>query len=273
MTPVRRMRPLLGTYVEISAVGEHADLEDAIAHAFDAIVQIQHLLSFHEVTSDLSKLNMAETGVYITLHPISIRVLRLANAITQASMGLFNCTVGGTLVAKGILPKHSPQVYLPSGNADDIQISKKQAKRNRPILITLDGIAKGYAVDCAIRTLKQYGCTAGLVNAGGDLRMFGNLSVPVYQRNINDEALFLGHLQNAAIATSCVRHTHDANFPAWIVAPDALPKEGVYSVIAHSAWRADALTKVACVATDAVRENILTKLGGRLVLPVENPTT
>lgn len=273
MNSVRRMRPLLGTYVEVYAIGEHIKLEAAIAYAFDAISQIQQLLSFHEITSDLSKLNMAETGVYVKLHPMSIRVLQLAKAITRASGGLFNCTVGGALVAKGILPTHSNQDYLLTGCADDIQIIRNKAKRNRPVLITLDGIAKGYAVDCAIRALKQHGCSAGLVNAGGDLRVFGDLTVPVYQRTLNDEQVLLGHLQNAAIASSCVRNTHNADFPAWIVAQNNTPKTGVYSVIAHSAWRADALAKVACVVKDTERDIILGKLGGCLAWPIETQIT
>lgn len=273
MNSVRRMRPLLGTYVEIFASSEYQNMEIAVSKAFEAIDQIQQLLSFHDAASDLSKLNSAETGDYVKLHPISIRVLRLAKAAMQASGGLFNCTVGGVLVAKDILPTHSNQAFLPIGCANDIQIMQQQAKRNRPILITLDGIAKGYAVDCAIRALKQHGCSAGLVNAGGDLRVFGDLTVPVYQRTLDNEQLLLGHLQNAAIASSCVRNTHDVNFPAWIVAQSGIPKEGVYSVIAQSAWRADALTKAACVAKDAERDFVLAKLGGRLALPIENQRT
>ncbi|HIH36404.1 MAG TPA: FAD:protein FMN transferase, partial [Methanocellales archaeon] len=40
--------------------------------------------------------------------------------------------------------------------------------------ITLGGIAKGYAVDKAIETLKQNGIEHALVSAGGDMRTLGN---------------------------------------------------------------------------------------------------
>jgi len=39
--------------------------------------------------------------------------------------------------------------------------------------LDLGGAAKGYAVDEAVRKLKEAGITAGIVNAGGDLRAFG----------------------------------------------------------------------------------------------------
>ncbi|MDD2777762.1 MAG: FAD:protein FMN transferase, partial [Methanocellales archaeon] len=40
--------------------------------------------------------------------------------------------------------------------------------------LTLGGIAKGYAVDKAIETLKQNGIEHALVSAGGDMRTLGN---------------------------------------------------------------------------------------------------
>lgn len=269
MQNLRRMQALLGTYVEISARSPDANLEQAVSAAYASINQIQQLLSFHDSHSDLSKLNMAKTGSQVDMHPVSLRVLRLAKAMMQKSQGLFNCTVGGSLVKQGILPRHSSQAFLSMGQADDLQISRGRASLKRPVLITLDGIAKGYAVDCAIKVLKQHGCIAGLVNAGGDLAVFGEMSAPIYQRSLNDDAQLLGHLQNAALASSAVRAEHDPNFPACLVGEDRSPKIGVFSVIAHHAWRADALTKVASLASEADRVSLLTKLGGRLVAPIE----
>ena len=39
--------------------------------------------------------------------------------------------------------------------------------------LDLGGVAKGYAVDEAVRVLKEGGIRSGIVNAGGDLRSFG----------------------------------------------------------------------------------------------------
>jgi len=46
--------------------------------------------------------------------------------------------------------------------------------RPRNAAIELGGIAKGYAVDRAVEVLQQEGMTAGMVWAGGDLRVFGS---------------------------------------------------------------------------------------------------
>ena len=48
----------------------------------------------------------------------------------------------------------------------------RYAKR---LWLDLGGIAKGYAVDEAVRVLQRQGLRAGIVNAGGDLRCFGSV--------------------------------------------------------------------------------------------------
>ena len=257
------MRPLLGTFVE---VGAHSmtNVAPALNAAFQAIEKIQALLSFHDPRSDLSKLNAAQGGE-VTLHPLSARVLRLAWAMMRASGGRFNCTVGGTLVRKQLLPDHGFKEYLDLGEADDLFVHGCTARLRRPVLITLDGLAKGYAVDCAIRALRHKGASAGWVNAGGDLRVFGDLVLPVQRREEGGGMKLLGGLRNAALASSGVRSKPSADFPGWIVGHAGAPTPGAWSVMARTAWRADALTKVACVAAHEEREDVVRRLGGRLV--------
>src|SRR5437764_6578478 len=47
---------------------------------------------------------------------------------------------------------------------------------------SLDGIAKGFAVDRAVECLQDAGIAAGVVNAGGDLRVFGDAPQEIYVR-------------------------------------------------------------------------------------------
>jgi thiamine biosynthesis lipoprotein len=57
----------------------------------------------------------------------------------------------------------------------------------------------------------------------------------------------------------------DESFGADIIGPVGLaPQEGIWSVTARSAWRADALTKVAAIAPAKVRAELLARLGGQL---------
>jgi len=72
------------------------------------------------------------------------------------------------------------------------------------LVVDLGGIAKGYAVDRAVAALKDNGITAGIVNAGGDLRIFGSVSHLVHVRHPAEPARVAGavRLRERAMATS-----------------------------------------------------------------------
>ncbi|GJM06236.1 MAG: FAD:protein FMN transferase [marine bacterium B5-7] len=266
----KRLRPSLGTFVEIGTREKSVNKECAIDEAFNAIARVNKLLSFHNPNSELSRLNNSY-GKVIELHPLSMRVLKLAKLIGQYSNGLFNCTVAGILVDKGVLPNHFDSDFLKSGNCNDIELYKNHARLCRPVLISLDGIAKGYAVDYAIFTLKKHGLETGWVNAGGDLRVYGDILLPTQRRELTGGFSNLGNLHNAALSTSWIKPHHDQTYPGWIVAGNkGKPVEGTWSILAKKSWLADALTKVAGLVTQEKRSILIEQLGGKLVQPVSS---
>ncbi|MBK8203179.1 MAG: FAD:protein FMN transferase [Bdellovibrionales bacterium] len=270
----RRMRPLLGTYVEIGLSRAFQNCDRTIERAFERIETVQKHLSFHDPRSDLSRLNSAR-GEEIAVHPMSICALRLARVITWRSKGLFNFTVGAQLQKIGALPIHESGKKLMAGHADDLEIRGQKIRLRRPLVITLDGIAKGFAVDLAVKELKAHGANLGWVNAGGDLRVFGDLTLPMFQRSTSrpdGKIPLLGGLRNSALATSETSETSDTSdsdssqFPGKIIAACGHSAEGgIWSVIAPSAWLADALTKVAGVSSQRDREFAVSRLGGHLI--------
>lgn len=259
------MRPMLGTFVEVGACGPRAS--EAAGAAFAAIERAQALWSFHDGDSELSRLNR-RPGERIALSAATLRLLRAARALMQASAGAFDCTVGGTLVRDGHLPDHGGPEPLPHGTAQDIEIGLDWARLRRPVRLTLDGIAKGYAADLAVGALRRSGVLSGWINAGGDLRAFGDVTLPVQRRELDGRHTALGGLRDAAVATSGVvpEDTTDPSFPGRIVnSRSAHPSSGVWTVLARSAWRADALTKVAACTPHAHRAAEVARLGGCLV--------
>jgi FAD:protein FMN transferase len=258
----RRMRPLFGTYVEVGAAGENVA---AVESAFDVMQGLQRELSFQDPHSALSVLNNSAGG-WVRFSPLSMRVLRLARTMMLASHSLFDCTVGAELVRRGALPDHLSTHRRGSGNARDIELRGNAARLRAPVQITVDGIAKGYAVDSAIASLERHGIEAGWVNAGGDLRVFGELTLPVSRRDADGNLRQLGGLREAAIATSAVGEQSDPRFPGAIVSTTGqVAHGGVWTVVARRAWRADALTKVAALAPAKDRLDTVRRLGGRLI--------
>jgi FAD:protein FMN transferase len=98
VTVLKRLQPLLGTYVEIGLhTADPGAGETALRAAFDLVADLHTRLSFQSPHSELTRLNLSQ-GEPVPLHRRSLRVLRLALAMMRASDGLFNITLGGTLV-------------------------------------------------------------------------------------------------------------------------------------------------------------------------------
>ncbi|WKE64553.1 FAD:protein FMN transferase [Gallaecimonas kandeliae] len=254
------MRPLLGTFVEL-VVDQPLTLEQksrAFVAGFSAIEEVQAQLSFHSPDSQLSRLNL-NPGRWLALPGPSLRVLRLAKALTQKSGGLFNCTLGAPLVRRGILPDHGFGARLDQGDARALAFRPGEICLTQPVLISLDGIAKGYAVDRAVAAMKRAGVESGWVNAGGDIRAFGQALLPV---TVRGEAAPRLLLSKSALASSSSQS--DADFPGLLLDAKGQPlAPGQWTVQAKWAWRADALTKVAAQAP-----GLLERLGAQLLGPL-----
>ncbi|MFZ5580036.1 MAG: FAD:protein FMN transferase [Pseudomonadota bacterium] len=275
---IRRMRPLLGTFVEISVRAPRRLAETAIEAAFDAMAEVQRQMSFFDPESDLSRLNLHAWRRPVSVNPSTFRLLCLARNIARTSEGLFDFTVGGRLVRDGRLPDHG-FASLDAEGWDALELLPRlRVRLKRPVVLTLDGIAKGYAVDTAVQALLGHGITRGMVNAGGDLRLFGPDPTPIAVREPSGSITSLGSWSNTAMATSAVGLSAEdqVRFPSCILTPNSCDGQAcphfnhcpkAWTVIAGEAWRADALTKVAALAPETGRMARIARLGGKLIGP------
>ena len=242
---IRRARPLLGTFVEIAVDGQTFDAaEAAVEAAFAAIATVHRLMSFHEADSDVSRLNRGAALGGVRVHDWTYQVLEAARDLHRRSGGMFDISVAPALQRLGLLP----------GGHDRIQLLAENRVRfaDPSVKIDLGGIAKGFAVDRAVEALLGQGIAEGLVNAGGDLRVFGPRSHAVDIRDPRqpDRALYRVALRDAALASSagrfdptCSRHALDSG----VIDPaTAMPVRSIIgaTVCAPSCVIADALTKV-----------------------------
>jgi|KBSMisStaDraftv2_1062788.scaffolds.fasta_scaffold47642_1 thiamine biosynthesis lipoprotein len=163
----RRARPLLGTFVEIAArASDEAVLQRAVAVGFIAVAQVHGLMNRHDPLSEVSRLNREAARRKVRVHRWTQRVLRAAQLFAQDSEGAFDITLGA------------------EASWRDIELDTQGCVRfHRPLTIDLGGIAKGFAVDRAVETMKKAGALAGIVNAGGDLRTFGDEAQAIQVRH------------------------------------------------------------------------------------------
>src|SRR5581483_361234 len=111
--------------------------------AFQAIAEIDRLMSFHRETSDLSRINRASANDWVPVHSHTRNVLLMANRFFRTSGGVFD-------VRRGLLPNGTVGVA-------PVRISGRRVRKNGAFVLDLGGIAKGYAVDLAVSTLKRDG--------------------------------------------------------------------------------------------------------------------
>jgi len=180
---VRRCRPLLGTFVEIQAFGNNAaELEGAIEAAFLAITHVHRLMSFHDPESDVSRVNRDAYYKAVRVHPWTRCVLKSAREFSRNTRGIFDVTVAVQLVKWNYLPGYGARVGRGSWRYIILE-GNGHVRFRRRLLIDFGGIAKGFAVDRAVEVLKRMRVKAGIVNAGGDLRVFGSASQLVHLRH------------------------------------------------------------------------------------------
>ncbi len=257
---MRRARPLLGTIVDITADGADDVLPAAIEAAFASIELVQRLMSFHDPDSDVSRINGAEVDREVRIDPHTYRVLDFAHRLSDLSGGLFDITIAVVLVQSGFLPERSPEVVPVGTTYRDLDLLPGcRVLWRRKGWIDLGGIAKGYAVDCAIAALRSHGVTTAIVNAGGDLRCFGKpQSIHVRHPGVPTMLMQVGSLSDAAMATSA-GYFSGKDLDGCQIDPLVDPKrcsctswDGSISVVARDGMTADALTKVVRLAPDSV---------------------
>jgi thiamine biosynthesis lipoprotein len=227
-------------------------------------------MSFHDRHSDLGRLNRLAFRVPVRVHPWTWQVLQAALYLSRATRGAFDVTIGGELVRLGYLPP--PMRTLQWSHAcwkDLLLLPGHRVRFSRPLYIDLGGIAKGFAVDQAVARLRANGITAGLVNAGGDLRVFGEVERNIHVRHPGAPGILIpaARLVSGALATSASyfsqRQWRGRNVTPVIdkTRPQSRVASFSVSVFAARCMLADALTKVVLVrgarASGSVR-----RLGG-----------
>jgi thiamine biosynthesis lipoprotein len=222
---IRRARPLLGTIVDLTGDG-------SLECGFAAIAKVHRLMSRHDQASDVSRLNR---DGFAKVHPWTWRVLKAAQEFARESDGIFDVTAANHL-----------------GNWRDIVLEEnREVRLRRPVIVDLGGIAKGFAVDRAVEALCRAGLSSGIVNAGGDVRVFGPATRAIHLRSPAEPTLVSGTLRvrNRAIATSATYFARRALIDGQT--GRAMTDHISVTVAAADCMTADVLTKIVF----ALREN------------------
>src|SRR3989338_2852470 len=171
-------RLLMGTYVEVISPSQ-----DAAKIVFREIARIENLLSKYKPESEVSRLNRLGA---LTVGPETFYVLKKSREFWELTNGAFDITVGPLLDLWGFTDQRFRRPaereiketlkLIGQGNIVLRQEDRYAGFTLPGVKINLGAIAKGYAVDCAVRRLKEQGIASCLINAGGQIAALGGRS-------------------------------------------------------------------------------------------------
>lgn len=215
-----RGRYVMGTEMEMDLAGPSRErLVAASEQAFAEIERVESVFTDWKPGSVIWELNERARGAAVRAPVEVLDVLERANAVSAATDGAFDVTyrtvgrywsfAAGT---ERIASDAEIRAALPHLGFDKIVLDRTAGTvrlGDPETQIGLGGVAKGYAVDRAVEALRAAGVTAGVVNAGGDLAVFGRDvpaadAVPIALRDPAhpDVALTSIRVCNASIHTS-----------------------------------------------------------------------
>jgi FAD:protein FMN transferase len=158
--------------------------EGAAEAAFARIKEINDVMTDYDSDSELSRLSQTSgQNQAVPVSPELWLVLARAQDLAERSQGAFDITVGpyvnlwryarrqGTLPDPIRIAKASAAVGYTKMELDAQRHTIKLLVPN--MRLDLGGIAKGFAVDQALRTLGHNGITNALVSGGGDMAVSG----------------------------------------------------------------------------------------------------
>lgn len=178
---------VLGTLVDVTA---YTDDPTQVVTATAAIRK--HLQAFDrhwhawDEHSRLVAINRAlQAGETVTLDAAETALIATALDLSERSHGHFNPVIGRLVAAWGFHRSESPGGPPPASDwldawrtdppdAGAYHLEGNALSQQHPLAqLDLGAIAKGTAVELALDALREAGIEAGLVNAGGDLKVIG----------------------------------------------------------------------------------------------------
>ena len=183
MAYVRRAYVAMDTRIELAGWREgvsERELAQALDDAVGVFYEVESAATRFRPDSDVARI-AAEPGAWVCVSPHVWYPLKAALWLAEWTGGRFDPACGHRLAALGFdrdyqtgerlsLPECSPDATFRDLELDPARMA---VRTRRPLLLDLGAVAKGYAVDLALARLRGVSLDGALVNAGGDLAVFG----------------------------------------------------------------------------------------------------
>lgn len=272
----RKPQRLMGNTFEITVVDTHE--QQALEHIDAAIAEIRRIEQLLTTYRDDSQTNLINHNAGLKPVPVDTEVFNLVERsirISHITDGYFDISYGGIDKRLWNFDKEMKELPDPAIIREHLQLvnyrnillnREKQTVflKEKGMRIGFGGIGKGYAAEMGKRILQQRGVRSGVVNASGDLTVWGsqangkpwtigianpdNARLPFSYLNITDMAVATSGNYEKYVMIGGKRYSHTIN------PKTGIPVSGVKSatIICPNAEIADAMaTPVSIMGIDA----------------------
>jgi len=181
----KKEKKLMGTTAEIALYGEKNDI--AVEQAFKEMEKIEKLASEYRKDSQLNKINHYAGIKKVKVDSKLYKMIEKSVYYSKLSAGAFDITVGPLIKLwriKEKMQKSSPTIptekeikqKLKLVSYQEISLNRKEKSvylKKKGMRLGLGAVAKGYAVDEAVKSLKLKGVKIALVRLGGEICVLG----------------------------------------------------------------------------------------------------
>jgi thiamine biosynthesis lipoprotein len=214
---ISKTRIAMGTFVTMTLMHTSQDeAEEVIDRVVEEIDRLAGLMDRFDESTPVARLN--REGVIEDAPPEVIEVISRGLYHHQLTGGSFDISVKPVVDlfeekmghGKEVLPtERELKEALELVDSNQIKLEGRRVRFKKPGMgITLDGIAKGYAVDKASEMMAGLGIENHLINAGGDIRTMGSKedqrpwAVAIQDPQKGKDYPDVVHMNDGAIATS-----------------------------------------------------------------------
>jgi FAD:protein FMN transferase len=257
----------LGTVVQIELVTtcDMATINEAFGAALKPLRAVEDACSRFDAESELVRLLHTPIGRAVPVSSVLFQSVKFALEVASWTDGRFDPTVGARMEELGFKRHYltgesveSTFEAAPDATYRDVELDEENQTicLHRPLKLDLGAVAKGLAVDLAVRELNAFDFPGFVIDAGGDLYVSGQSAqtdlwnVGIRNPIQNEENILMLKLTDAAICTSGTyerKSPVDANTHHILNARQNESAKGILSTsaIGPFAMMADALSTAA----------------------------
>jgi thiamine biosynthesis lipoprotein len=273
----------MGTQIELNFLAKNKDLAQiAVQTAKAEFKRIENLISSWSPTSQTTKINQNAGIQPIKVDLELFQLIEKSKKISKLTKGTFDISFASI---NNIWKFDGAKIDLPSQktirksvakiNYKNIILNNKDTTvflKKKGMKIGFGAIGKGYVGDKIQQLLQRIGIKSGLINAGGDITVWGNELKPqgwkigLFDPSNEDALLGMVKLKDQAIVTSGDAYQfvliNDKRYTHIINPKTGWPSRGLktVTVIAQKAEMADALATAIFVLGEKKGKRLINKL-------------